>query len=143
MAPSFLLPTMFLVACGKQESKPAAAPAAATTTTASAALGPGEGWLPVRGGRVWYRVSGTGKGTPMVLVHGGPGAGSYYLKPFEDIGDDRKPRCAGPKTVEAHAKLIPGAKFVRYKDAGHVTSWDARDANVRDVREFLRSVDRQ
>jgi proline-specific peptidase len=48
----------------------------------------------------------------------------------------------GPKTVEAHAKLIPGAKFVLYKDAGHVTSWDARDANVRDVREFLRSVDK-
>ena len=49
----------------------------------------------------------------------------------------------GPKTVEAHAKLIPGARFVRYKDAGHVTSWDARDANVKDVREFLRSVDRR
>jgi len=49
----------------------------------------------------------------------------------------------GPKTVEAHAKLIPGARFVRYKDAGHVTSWDARDANVRDVREFLRSVDKR
>ena len=53
------------------------------------ALGPGEALLPVRGGRIWYRVSGTGKGTPMVLLHGGPGAGSYYLKPFEDIGDDR------------------------------------------------------
>jgi len=49
----------------------------------------------------------------------------------------------GPKTVEAHAKMIPGAKFVLYKGAGHVTSWDATDANVRDVREFLRSVDRR
>src|SRR6476659_1791153 len=88
-APTFLVPAMLLVACGKQESKPAAMPAAATTTAASAALGPGEGWLPVRGGRIWYRVSGTGQGTPMVLLHGGPGAGSYYLKPFEDIGDDR------------------------------------------------------
>jgi pimeloyl-ACP methyl ester carboxylesterase len=48
----------------------------------------------------------------------------------------------GPKTVEAHAKLIPGAKFVLYKGAAHVTSWDARDANVKDVREFLRSVDK-
>jgi pimeloyl-ACP methyl ester carboxylesterase len=47
----------------------------------------------------------------------------------------------GPQTVEAHAKLIPGARFVRYNDAGHVTSWDARDANVKDVREFLRRVD--
>ena len=49
----------------------------------------------------------------------------------------------GPTTVEAHAKLIPGARFVRYKDAGHVTSWDVRDANVRDVRGFLRSVDKR
>jgi proline iminopeptidase len=49
----------------------------------------------------------------------------------------------GPKTVEAHARLIPGARFILYKDAGHVTSWDARDANVRDVREFLRSVDKR
>ena len=49
----------------------------------------------------------------------------------------------GPKSVEAHAKLIPGARFVLYKDAGHVTSWDARDANVKDVRDFLRSVDKR
>ena len=49
----------------------------------------------------------------------------------------------GPKTVEAHAKLIPGARFILYKDAAHVTSWDARDANVKDVREFLRSVDKR
>jgi proline iminopeptidase len=317
---------MLFAACGKEASRPAAMPAAAITTTASAALGPGEGLLPVRGGRIWYKMSGTGKGTPMVLLHGGPGAGSYYLKPFEDIGDDRPvvrydqlgagksdrltdttimsiPRFVeeldslrralkiekwfvnghswgtvlaleyykahpdhvagivfggsvfdwrayareteawtkqmtdssqraiaawkqggspdapgfkaatdefyakfvwrrpvkadldstmagfgseqynymqgayeyvvtgtlknydaradlpkikvpvlsttgefdevGPKTVEAHAKLIPRARFVLYKDAGHVTSWDARDANVRDVREFLRSVDQQ
>jgi len=46
-------------------------------------------------------------------------------------------------TSEAVAKMIPGAKFVLYKGAGHVTSWDATDANVRDVREFLRSVDRR
>jgi proline iminopeptidase len=318
--------TALLAACAKEESKPAAAPPAGSATTAGVALGPGEGWLPVRGGRIWYRVSGTGKGTPMVLLHGGPGAGSYYLKPFEEIGDDRPvvrydqlgagksdrltdttlmniprfveeldslrralkidkwfvnghswgtvlaleyyqahpeyvagivfggsvfdwpayareteawtkqmtdssqraiaawkqggspdaagfkaatdefyarfvwrrpvqvdldstmaefgneqyvymqgayefvvtgtlknydaraelPRITvpvlsttgefdevGPKTVEAHAKLIPGARFVLYQDAGHVTSWDARDANVRDVREFLRSVDKR
>jgi pimeloyl-ACP methyl ester carboxylesterase len=47
----------------------------------------------------------------------------------------------GPKTVEAHGKLIPGAKFILYKGAAHVTSWDATEANVRDVREFLRAAD--
>ncbi len=323
-------PTLLLSACGGTESKPAdSTPAAtppATTAAATPALGPGEAMLPVRGGRIWYKTSGTGKGTPMVLLHGGPGAGSFYLKPFEDIGDDRRvirydqlgagksdrltdttlmniPRFVeeldslrralaidkwfvngqswgtvlaleyykahpehvagivfggsvfdwhqyvveanawvkqlpdssqraieawkkggsaetpafknatdefysryvwrrpvkadldstnatfgaeqynymqgayeyvvtgtlkdydaradlpkikvpvlsttgefdevGPKTVEAHAKLIPGAKFVLYKGASHVTSWDAPDANVKDVREFLRSVDKR
>src|SRR6185436_9563794 len=295
-----------------------------STPPATAALG--EGMLPVRGGRIWYKKSGTGTGTPMVLLHGGPGAGSFYLKPFEDIGDDRPivrydqlgagksdrltdttlmviPRFVeeldslrralkiekwilngqswgtvlaleyykahpehvtaiifggsvfdwpayareanvwttqlsdsaqraiakwkqdgidtssafkaateefyskfvwrrpikadadstgatfgqpqyvymqgayeyvvtgtmknydqtaflpqikvpvlstagefdevGPKTVEKHARMIPGAKFVLYKDAAHVTSWDARDANVKDAREFARAVDKR
>ena len=49
----------------------------------------------------------------------------------------------GPKTVEKHARMIPGARFVSYRDAGHVTSWDATEANVRDVREFARAVDRR
>ena len=324
VAPALVVATALLAACARGGDKPAGTPADAAAT-AGAVLGPGEAWLPVRGGRIWYKVSGTGKGTPMVLVHGGPGAGSYYLKPFEEIGDDRPvirydqlgagksdrltdttlmniprfveeldslrralkidkwfvngqswgtvlaleyykahpdrvagivfggsvfdwrayvrevdvwtkqmtdssqraiaawkqggspeapefkaateefyskfvwrrpvtadldstmatfgneqynymqgafefvvtgtlknydargdlPRITvpvlstagefdevGPKTVEAHAKLIPGAKFILYKDAAHVTTWDARDANVKDVREFLRSVDK-
>ncbi len=312
-----------VVACGG-ETKPAAQPQAATTITMPTQLGPGEAMLPVRGGRIWYRTSGSGTGTPMVLIHGGPGAGSFYLKPFEALGDDRPvirydqlgagksdrltdttlmviPRFVeeldslrralgiakwylnsqswgtvvaleywkahpdrvagivfagsvfdwkayaretaaltmqlsdasqkaiaawkaggspdapafkaasdefyakfvwrtpapadldstmatfgaeqyahmqgayefvvtgtlkaydqtaalptitvpvlvtagefdevGPKTVEAHARMIPGARFVLYTGAAHITTWDARDANVRDVREFLRSAD--
>jgi hypothetical protein len=75
VAPSLFVATMLFAACGKEESRPAATPPAAITTTATAALGPGEGLLPVRGGRIWYKMSGTGKGTPMVLLHGGPGGG--------------------------------------------------------------------
>jgi pimeloyl-ACP methyl ester carboxylesterase len=48
----------------------------------------------------------------------------------------------GPATVEKHARMIPGAKFISYKGAGHVTSWDAMDANVKDVRDFARSIDK-
>lgn len=50
----------------------------------------GEGRLAVPGGAIWYTVSGGGTGTPLVLLHGGPGFPSYYLKPFEDLGDDRQ-----------------------------------------------------
>ena len=318
---SALVSATILIACGKEDLNSGAAPSATATPT----LGPGEGMLAVRGGRIWYKMSGTGGGTPMVLLHGGPGAGSYYLKPFEDIGDDRPiirydqlgagksdrltdttlmkiprfveeldslrralkiekwfvnghswgtvlaleyykahpghvagivfggsvfdwpsyarevealikqltdssqraiaawkkggspdapdfkaatdefygkfvwrrpvqadldstmagfgneqysymqgafeyvvtgtlknydaradlPRIkvavlsttgqfdeVGPKSVEAHARLIPGARFILYPDASHITSWDARDANVKDVREFLRTVDK-
>ncbi|MES2592279.1 MAG: proline iminopeptidase-family hydrolase [Bacteroidota bacterium] len=50
---------------------------------------PGEGYIPVNGGRVWYRIVGEGKGTPILLLHGGPGVPSYYLKPLEVLGKDR------------------------------------------------------
>jgi len=49
----------------------------------------GEARLPLPGGSIWYKVSGNGSGTPVVLLHGGPGFSSYYLKPFEDLGDER------------------------------------------------------
>jgi proline iminopeptidase len=52
-------------------------------------LARGEGMLPVDGGRIWYRVSGAGDGVPLVLLHGGPGFSSYYLKAYEDLGDER------------------------------------------------------
>jgi proline iminopeptidase len=53
------------------------------------ALGPGEAMLPVDGGRIWYKKSGTGTGTPVILLHGGPGFSSYYLKSLEALGDER------------------------------------------------------
>jgi proline iminopeptidase len=56
---------------------------------APAPLPAGEAWLPVPGGRIWYKVSGTGGGTPVILLHGGPGYSSFYLKAFEELGDDR------------------------------------------------------
>lgn len=49
----------------------------------------GEGNLKVEGGSIWYKVSGDGKGVPLVLLHGGPGYSSYYLKLFEQLGSDR------------------------------------------------------
>ncbi len=52
-------------------------------------LRPGEGRIEVPGGQVWYRIVGEGKGTPLLLLHGGPGATSYALGPLEKIGADR------------------------------------------------------
>jgi proline iminopeptidase len=50
---------------------------------------PDEGFITVPGGRVWYHRVGQGTGTPVLLLHGGPGGGSMYLKPLFALGDDR------------------------------------------------------
>lgn len=46
------------------------------------------GEVEVEGGVVRYRVVGTGE-PALVLTHGGPGAGSLYLKPLEALGQGR------------------------------------------------------
>jgi proline iminopeptidase len=80
------------LACGEKgppaRDLPAASEARAPTR-APAPLPAGEAYLPVPDGRVWYKVSGAGSGTPVILLHGGPGYASFYLKPFEQLGDDR------------------------------------------------------
>jgi proline iminopeptidase len=47
-----------------------------------------EGYLTVPGGRVWYRVVGSGPGTPLLVIHGG-GVPSAYLKPLAALSDER------------------------------------------------------
>lgn len=50
----------------------------------------GQGYINVDGGKIWYRVVGKGNKTPLLLLHGGPGMPSYYLKPLGELGSDRK-----------------------------------------------------
>ena len=52
-------------------------------------LEPKEGFIEVEGGRVWYQIVGSGNATPLLLLHGGPGATSHYLKPLEKVAVDR------------------------------------------------------
>jgi proline iminopeptidase len=54
-----------------------------------AGLQPGEGYVDVPGGRIWYRIVGSGTRTPLLLLHGGPGAPSYYLNPLAKLADER------------------------------------------------------
>lgn len=51
------------------------------------------GFVPVKGGRIWYRINGTqhftkGK-TPLIVIHGGPGFSHHYLLPLVDLADER------------------------------------------------------
>jgi len=49
----------------------------------------GEGYVTVKGGKIWYRVLGEGKQTPLLMLHGGPGGTSKSFYQFASIGDDR------------------------------------------------------
>ncbi len=52
-------------------------------------LNPQEGFISVKGGKVWYKIVGTGSEIPLVMLHGGPGVPSYYLKPLAELGKNR------------------------------------------------------
>lgn len=85
---TLLLASLTLVACaGTAETTPArdsAAPGAERIT-----LNEGEGMLDVPGGRIYYRVVGTGPGTPLLAIHGGPGGRSCVLRELGGLGDER------------------------------------------------------
>lgn len=59
------------------------------TACTDSGLTPGEGYVEVEGGKVWYEIVGSGDATPLLLLHGGPGAPSHYLKPLERVAADR------------------------------------------------------
>jgi proline iminopeptidase len=48
-----------------------------------------ERYVPVTGGRVWYRIVGGRGAIPLVTVHGGPGGIHDYLAPLEALADER------------------------------------------------------
>jgi proline iminopeptidase len=48
------------------------------------------GYCNVPGGRIWYRVIGTGDKVPLVCVHGGPGARSCGFSRLALLGNERK-----------------------------------------------------
>ena len=88
---SFVALALLLSGCAKKDA-PATADSVASPTTSTPAVAPlsqGEARLAVDGGQIWYKKSGTGTGTPVILLHGGPGFNSYYLKPLEALGDER------------------------------------------------------
>ena len=57
---------------------------------AHAELTAGEGFIDVPGGKVWYRVyAGEGRGTPLLVLHGGPGGRSCVFSGLSELANDR------------------------------------------------------
>ena len=50
-----------------------------------------EGYLDLPNGQVWWRREGDGDALPILLLHGGPGAASYYLEPFAERLAEHRP----------------------------------------------------
>jgi proline iminopeptidase len=63
--------------------------AACSIATAREALTPRQGFIDVPGGPVWYRISGTGPGIPVLALHGGPGGVSCSFARLDPLGDRR------------------------------------------------------
>ena len=78
--------------------------------------------LLVPGGEIWYRVVGRGGGTPVILLHGGPGNSSVYLKSLESLGDERV--------------------VVRYDQLGAGYSDVVHDTALFNIRHFVEELER-
>jgi proline iminopeptidase len=109
------------IACGEKRAQTGEAKATPTTSKPAITLPPGEHTLAVETGTLWYKVSGAGTGTPVILLHGGPGFSSYYMKPLEDIGDERK--------------------VVRYDQVGSGKSDRLTDTATFTIDRFVRELD--
>ena len=62
---------------------------AASAPLAAAGIEPGDGFIDVAGGPVWYRVAGAGPGVPLLVLHGGPGGTSCRFSLLEPLGEER------------------------------------------------------
>lgn len=60
-----------------------------TAAGGPAGLRPGEGFVPVPGGKVWYRIVGGGTRTPLLVLHGGPGGQGCMLSGLGAMADER------------------------------------------------------
>jgi len=81
----------------------------------------GEGRIAVHGGNIWYKISGSIRGIPVVLLHGGPGFSSFYMKPFDDLSDSRQ--------------------VIRYDQLGGGKSDKITDTTMFTVDHFVRELD--
>ncbi len=50
---------------------------------------PGQGFISVPGGPVWYKVVGTGPGIPLLVLHGGPGGRICGYSRLDALGKER------------------------------------------------------
>lgn len=69
---------------------------------------PAEGFVHVPGGKIYFAQMGTGPATPLIVIHGGPGSGSYGLKPWGAGGTPPKEyQAAVEEYYHRHVRRLP------------------------------------
>lgn len=96
--------------------------AALSCAAPPASIPEGEGWVEFPQGRMWYQVVGSGPGTPIILLHGGPGVSSHYLTPLAALADERPVILydqlgSGRSAAETDSTLWTEEAFVAQLDA--------------------------
>ncbi|MDD9890214.1 MAG: proline iminopeptidase-family hydrolase [Gammaproteobacteria bacterium] len=81
---------------------------------------PGNGFIMVEGGPIWYEVGGEGEGVPLVTLHGGPGGRSCGFDRFYDAGMNRP--------------------IVRYDQLGTGRSGRPNDLNLWTVERYVEEL---
>jgi proline-specific peptidase len=87
----------------------------------SETLRPGQGFVNVPGGPVWYQASGTGSGVPLLVLHGGPGGTSCGYSLLEELGSERT--------------------IIRYDQLGTGRSGRPDDMSLWTVERFVEELD--
>jgi proline iminopeptidase len=80
-----------------------------------------ESFLSVPGGRIWYKITGTGENIPLILLHGGPGMSSSYLKPFESLSTNHI--------------------VIRYDQLGGGKSDKITDTSIMTIEHYVKELD--
>jgi len=118
---SLVLPAFTCLAACNQGAPPLADTTATAATAAAGAVPAREARLPVDGGLIWYRVVGSRTATPAILLHGGPGLSSYYLRSME--------------ALSAHRPVV------RYDQLGAGKSDRITDTAMFNIAHFVRELD--
>jgi hypothetical protein len=107
-------------------------------------LQPAEGYVDVPGGRIWYRIVGGGTRTPLVLLHGGPGAPSYYLNPLAALADERPVILCKSLTQTCRAGCDTGEPAAINNAIGYAKSYSrSHDAVIRVYDEAGNVIERR
>ena len=80
-----------------------------------------QGFIDVPGGPVWYKISGDGKGLPLLTLHGGPGSTSCNYSLLEPLGNQRP--------------------IIRYDQLGSGRSGRPDDLSLWEVDRFVEALD--